>query len=81
MLHSGIITVKNQMYKLIWQIKTMLVNQRKHRSCLSPTSLSFPELGTAQPHLLLSLSPFQIGRKPRSSPVTLQEIKNTEAKV
>ena len=30
---------------------------------------------------ILSLFSFQIGRKPRSSPVTLQEIKNTEAKV
>ena len=30
---------------------------------------------------ILSLFSFQIGKKPRSSPVTLQEIKNTEAKV
>ena len=32
----------------------MLVNQRKHLSSISPTSLSFPELSTAQPHLVVS---------------------------
>ena len=31
----------------------MLVNQRKHLSSLNPTSLSFPELGTAQPQLVV----------------------------
>ena len=30
----------------------MLVNQRKHGSSLSPTSLCFPELGTVQPQLV-----------------------------
>ena len=30
----------------------MLVNQRKQLSSLSPTSLRFPELGTAQPQLV-----------------------------
>ena len=41
------------MKELIWQIETMLVNQRKHRSTsVSPTNLSFPELGTAQPQLV-----------------------------
>ena len=38
----------------------MLVNQRKHRSSLSPTSLSFPELGTAQPQLVLVIFGMEI---------------------
>ena len=43
---------QNYIHKLIWQIETMLVNQRKHRSSVSQTNLSFPELGTAQPQLV-----------------------------
>ena len=36
----------------------MLVNQRKHRSSLSPTSLSFPERGTTQPQLVYGINLF-----------------------
>ena len=34
----------------------MLVHERKHRSNLCPTSLSFPELGTAHPKLVFSFA-------------------------